>query len=714
MEKGSYFLRLPLLLIMALVAAVFADAAIPKGRNTTKKRTAQKQAVAPLPEVDFTALNTLLPIYLKAHDRRQDITSPLTAIVSDYLRLTAAQKERYRREVIGRASMYFDEGLYRYSQPLLDLYDAFHFEKEEAYALEAACFYRGAMAVIIQGDTVSLKKEICNLESMAVTDDPRLRERRIGVLKDYLQQMRDYIPAHNMVEGVWLANLSGCYDGFPSFIIDVTNPSDPHKGKAVFKLREGFALEHGSFDPFLDNPYAHMSNELKRMAKNTDGSAESLSKLLMSKSTAELESIVRPTSFPSYNYGGVFKNESLRAQEVLSFGNDSIYCVWSSESLRNPSPELNELFRGTGLALSSGVNTGFIATGGGDFASSLAGGIMGGLIDMGVNALADAIFTPSKKSLLIQMKAKRINDREMEADIYFSGLKVKGDALESKTNHVYHTVLTRVEPSDSLFFVRYSRVTPVIETQNFDMKEVMNARQWENKFGSTSLTGENPTDNIYFNRHQFMRQLHNSNIRSMSVSEPNRSATVLTILDRTKSKLGIGPNEKAFKDGTLVGIWLEDDGFKGKKNLPGFKKGDYLTYVQGIKVKTFDEVRRILDKFDEGESLEVSVLRGKNKAEVFALPKEQLAECVDAFDLPGVNVAPEKGFPAYLAGIQKGDRVISIAGNTMKSIYDIIDFTMQLEPYNPVEITVLRKGNPKTFTVTPVLDYDYYKETQSE
>ena len=62
-----------------------------------------------------------------------------------------------------------------------------------------------------------------------------------------------------------------------------------------------------------------------------------------------------------------------------------------------------------------------------------------------------------------------------------------------------------------------------------------------------------------------------------------------------------------------------------------------------------------------------------------------------------------KAGPAEQAGLAGGDVVVGLAGQELENIYDYVRALNGLKPGEAVDITVLRKGVPQTFSITPAL-----------
>lgn len=542
---------LTLLILVLMTATSDAWSQRRKTKAPSKVKTVQ---------VDYTTFNTLLPLYIDAKASGRDFTAPLTGIVMDYAQKTPEQKKLYRASVINRGGEYLDANNFNDALAMVDLYRAFNVTPEEPYAMEAMSFIRATKGAFVDNDSTTLKQEILYIDGLKNNDNPTLTHNRLEALKSYLQYMRDYIPTHNSVSGTWIANLCDLSNGYPVFIMDIEPPENPRKDMATYRLHRGHAVELG------------------------------------------------------YGYGKVFKDSALIAQEVLSFGNDSIYCVWSSESLKTPSPELNMLFRSSGMTFSNALSQKLIIEGGGDLASSLTGSLMDGLISAGVDAIADAIFNPSKKSILLQVKMRKLNDRVMEGDIYFSGLKMKSGAVQQRDSTIYHTFFTKVEPSDSLFFLNCGRVIPVIENQELTPRQIKQKYSWEKVPGSSVLAYE---ENHSFNRLQFAKQLYLTQ-RRVEKEYPNGSETECPHLIDIKPVLGLNIYKKAQNVDTGVIIGKPTKGLPA--HLAGLKKGDCITHIDGFPVNSWDELKTIISRCTPYKDIELTYIRGKKTSTILIQP----------------------------------------------------------------------------------------------
>jgi regulator of sigma E protease len=77
------------------------------------------------------------------------------------------------------------------------------------------------------------------------------------------------------------------------------------------------------------------------------------------------------------------------------------------------------------------------------------------------------------------------------------------------------------------------------------------------------------------------------------------------------------------------------------------------------------------------------------------------------FDEPALVGAVASGSPAEKAGLVRGDRIISVAGDTIATWKDLEIAIGIRRPNRDIPVTVLRNGQPRTMSVTPVAEGKY-------
>ena len=138
--------------------------------------------------------------------------------------------------------------------------------------------------------------------------------------------------------------------------------------------------------------------------------------------------IVKPSPFSAIN----FKLFGMESQIVVPYMKDSIYIVWCSEKLKNYDPEFVGSIRGITGTLSAEVQGELSKRNKYDFGEQLAGSMLASVAEVGLNALFDAMFTPSKKIHLLEARLRRVSDNELSGIICYR--KASVDASETNVN----------------------------------------------------------------------------------------------------------------------------------------------------------------------------------------------------------------------------------------------------------------------------------------
>ena len=140
----------------------------------------------------------------------------------------------------------------------------------------------------------------------------------------------------------------------------------------------------------------------------------------------------------------------------------------------------------------------------------------------------------------------------------------------------------------------------------------------------------------------------------------------------------------------------------------GFEQGDKIVSVHGKSNPTWDDVRyQILGSINQ--PLEVEVQRGSQTLPLSLTARIPEKDDVDLFTALGLvpaeptivdKVSP--GEPADKAGLKPGDEIVAINGVNIKSGgYEALFEVLQRTKDSPVQVTVLRKGQPVQSTAVP-------------
>ncbi|MEJ2053965.1 MAG: RIP metalloprotease RseP [Calditrichaceae bacterium] len=150
---------------------------------------------------------------------------------------------------------------------------------------------------------------------------------------------------------------------------------------------------------------------------------------------------------------------------------------------------------------------------------------------------------------------------------------------------------------------------------------------------------------------------------------------------------------------TTVG-WVGENGIAEKI---GFEVGDKIISINGKEIQTWNELGRQFIE-DLGSNIVFTVNRDGKVLELqykkawFSEEKSEQLDIAPMFPAKVGDVSPD--MPAAKLGLQKGDRILSFAGQPVKNWNDMTE-VIQKHPDEKVSIKWLRNGKEYTGTIIP-------------
>ena len=224
--------------------------------------------------------------------------------------------------------------------------------------------------------------------------------------------------------------------------------------------------------------------------------------------------------------------------------------------------------------------------------------------------------------------------------------------------------------------------------------------------GYVKMSGENPMDERTGDPREFLS--HSRWHRFLiAIAGPTMNILLAIILLTTVYMVHY-EYPAVYDEPTVIG-WVMKDTAAAKA---GLQIGDRITRIEDVQNPTWEQVD-LKEALSPGQPLDVQVERdGKtlDKTVVpepagldqigFAgwAPKEQQVTITD--------LTPDK--PAEKAGLREGDQIVALDGKPVPALAAMVE-SLEVTKDKPIAITVLRKGEQKTFTVQPMLSDKRYR-----
>ena len=541
MIRRIILMCLPLFLFYPLAAAQTGG-----GKSRVKTEQRAKGTTAP----DMDHFERLLSLYVQAKAERADFYSSMTSLLVFYGGQDDAGKAKCRRCLAQHMDEYYND----MDKPvealaIADLYESLAaFDDPERLKIS---YYRGEYAATVEGDSIALHRAISDIEAFPAGQGTD-REAHLLVLRDYLEQIRNYVPVDRTIDGVWISDLRTKHFGVPKMILKVIAGKD---GSPIFRMYH------------LPEEYAP---------------------------AAQFDILKNAMS--------MWRGQGMDAQSEWAYAGDSIFAVWSNEKLKNPDADLHAMTQQISGSLTDAVT---IAGGG-----SLEGNLVGGSLSIVSGMLLDALFTPSKVVFVLQGRLRKVNDRQLDAVIYYTYLRAKGSDKPEVKNEEWHTLFTRVEPQDSLFWlngdISFYFPFAVTKKERKLLKETEACRLAKSAIGAaTSLTrfrmlNRMQTEKMIYRCEEQLsfqgeeefsdvRRIHQPGLRPFTGIEGRSDSTGCVVVK-------VLPESPAF--------------------LYRVKRGDLITHVDGFAIKTFEQFERIIGRKNPFDLVEITVKRGKKNKKI--------------------------------------------------------------------------------------------------
>ena len=224
--------------------------------------------------------------------------------------------------------------------------------------------------------------------------------------------------------------------------------------------------------------------------------------------------------------------------------------------------------------------------------------------------------------------------------------------------------------------------------------------------GYVKMSGENPLDERSDDPREFMN--HSRWHRFLiAIAGPTMNILLAIVLLTTVYMVHY-EYPAVYDEPTVIG-WVFQDSAAAKA---GFQIGDRITRIEEIENPTWEQVD-LKEALSPGQPLDVVVDRNGQPIQKTIVPE---ASGVDQIGFAGwaakerivtiTDLVP--GMPAEKAGLKEGDEILMVDGKPLPALAAMVE-SLKITKDKPIEITVLRAGQQKAFTVQPVLTDKYYR-----
>lgn len=190
---------------------------------------------------------------------------------------------------------------------------------------------------------------------------------------------------------------------------------------------------------------------------------------------------------------------------VLPYAEDSLYIVWSSEKLKNIDPEALGLLRGATSTAASIVSGNLARHNKVDLGEQILGNIATSAIEIGLNAIFDAIWKPSKTVWILEGRFRRVNKYLLQGTLSYQSKKVDVDGkVSNKSSWTDEISYTHYNPDDHIYWAgrRFGICAP---------------HEWQRKYIEARKNQFFPAkkDQKHFNNFQLVKIWYLSHIRAL-------------------------------------------------------------------------------------------------------------------------------------------------------------------------------------------------------
>jgi regulator of sigma E protease len=224
--------------------------------------------------------------------------------------------------------------------------------------------------------------------------------------------------------------------------------------------------------------------------------------------------------------------------------------------------------------------------------------------------------------------------------------------------------------------------------------------------GYVKMSGENPMDERTGDPREFLS--HSRWHRFLiAIAGPTMNILLAIVLLTTVYMVHY-EYAAVYDEPTVIG-WVLKDSPAAKA---GFQIGDRITRIDDQQNPTWEQID-LKEALSPGQPLDVEVARNGQTLQKTVVPKasglDQIGYAGWAPKEQSVTIADlQPDMPAEKAGLKEGDRILTLNGKPVPALAAMVE-SLEVTKDKPIELTVVRDGQQKTFTVQPILADKRYR-----
>lgn len=217
--------------------------------------------------------------------------------------------------------------------------------------------------------------------------------------------------------------------------------------------------------------------------------------------------------------------------------------------------------------------------------------------------------------------------------------------------------------------------------------------------GYVKMSGENPMDERTGDPAEF---LSHPRWQRFVIAVAGPAMNILLAIGLLTAVFMVHYEYRWFLDQPAVIGWVFGDTAAAKA---GLQPGDRISRIDGIQNPTWEQVLP-QEELSPNQPLELTIQRGDQTLDKTVTPEaigvSQTGSAGWVPKEPNTVTEVDPEMPAAKAGIKEGDEIIAVNGKPLPAIAAMVEM-LKTTKDTPIDITVLRKSQPKTFTVKPTL-----------